>query len=51
MDSKVASTSVDRLSEFDADPNVFVRIGHDEGLILVVDWFSKGNLNAWKEKE
>ena len=49
VDSKVAQTSVDRLAEFDADANVFVCIAHDGGLIPVVDWFPKGNLNSWKD--
>ena len=50
VDSKAAQTSVDRLGEFDANPNVFVCIAHDGGLIPVVDWFPKGSLNSWKEK-
>lgn len=50
VDSKAAQTSVNRLAEFDADPNVFVCIAHDGGLIPVVDWFPEGTLNLWKER-
>jgi hypothetical protein len=41
--------SVDKLEEFDADPNVFVCIAHDEGLAPLPK-FPKSTLNEWKKK-
>lgn len=50
IDPLAAQTSLNRLQAFDADPNVFVCIAHDEGLRDVVDWFPNGTITDWKKK-
>ena len=50
IDPPTAQDSINKLEEFDADPNVFVCIAHDGGLNDVVDWFPHGTLNDWKKK-
>ncbi|KAK0658278.1 Cytochrome P450 monooxygenase andK [Lasiodiplodia hormozganensis] len=50
IDPPAAQQSINRLKAFDADPNVFVCIAHDEGLIGVVDWFPNGTITDWKKK-
>ncbi|EOD43196.1 Beta-lactamase-like protein [Neofusicoccum parvum] len=50
IDPPTAQQSIDRLQVFDADPNVFVCIAHDEGLMDVVDWFPNGKITDWKKK-
>lgn len=44
-----ATETVRKLEEFDASPDVFVAIAHDDTLLDVVDFFPK-SANAWKEK-
>jgi hypothetical protein len=50
IDSETAQDSVNKLGEFDADPNVLVCLAHDESLLHVVDWFPQGTLNEWQSK-
>jgi len=50
IDPPMAQDSINKLEDFDADPNVFVCIAHDEGLNDVVDWFPNGTLNDWKKR-
>ncbi|KAF2139274.1 uncharacterized protein K452DRAFT_320428 [Aplosporella prunicola CBS 121167] len=50
VEPEKAQQSIGKLEAFDADPNVFVCIAHDVGLLRVVDWFPNGTLNEWKEK-
>ncbi|KAF2397487.1 hypothetical protein EJ06DRAFT_498590 [Trichodelitschia bisporula] len=50
IDPETAQESINKLEDFDADPNVLVCIAHDEGLLEVVDWFPNGSLNDWKKK-
>jgi len=48
-DVEAATESIRRLEEFDASPDVFVAIAHDDTLLDVVDFFPK-TAGAWKEK-
>lgn len=50
IDPPVAQDSINKLEDFDADPQVFVCIAHDEGLNDVVEWFPHGTINEWKKK-
>lgn len=43
-DPAVAQESVNRMSEFDADENVFVCLAHNPGLLPICGWFSNGTL-------
>jgi hypothetical protein len=49
-DPPTAQASVDALKEFDASDDVFVAIAHDSGLVDVIDFFPKGDLNGWQAK-
>jgi len=42
-------STIGKLEEFDADPDVFVVVAHDDSLGEVVDFFPKG-ANAWRER-
>lgn len=50
VDPPTAQASIDKLESFDADPNVFVCLAHDEGLLPVVEWFPKGTISDWNSK-
>lgn len=47
---QIAQDSVNKLVGFEGNPNVFVCIAHDQGLLPVVDWFPTGTINDWKAK-
>jgi hypothetical protein len=49
-DPPKAQQSIDRMMELDASDDVFVAIAHDGGLLDVIEWFPKGNMNEWKAK-
>jgi hypothetical protein len=38
------------MMELDTSDDVFVAIAHDGGLLDVIEWFPKGNMNEWKVK-
>jgi len=47
---EVAQKSVNQMSEFHADENVFIYLAHDPALITICDWFPNGTIHDWKEK-
>ncbi|KAL1964338.1 hypothetical protein VTN77DRAFT_7023 [Rasamsonia byssochlamydoides] len=49
-DPQEAQRSIDALTEFDANENVFVAIAHDPALKEVCELFPHGTLNEWKAK-
>ncbi|KEF52521.1 uncharacterized protein A1O9_11363 [Exophiala aquamarina CBS 119918] len=52
-DSKLASQTIQDMTLFDADVNVFVVIAHDASLFLEevgMTWFPEGDLSDWKKK-
>jgi glyoxylase-like metal-dependent hydrolase (beta-lactamase superfamily II) len=48
LDPPVAQASIMSLAEFDAHPDVFVCIAHDDALLSLVPFFPKSTLNDWK---
>lgn len=50
VDPPVAQDSINKLADFDAHPDVFVAVAHDEGLLSVCNWFPSGTINDWKAK-
>ena len=49
-DPHLAIESARKMQRFDADPDVFVVIAHDDTLEGVVDFFPR-DANTWKEKD
>lgn len=50
VEPPVAQTSVNALVEFDAHPDVFVCIAHDEALGKICDFFPDATINDWQKK-
>lgn len=49
-DAPEAQRSVDKLTEFDGDENVFLAIAHDPALQDTLTFFPNGTINDWKAK-
>lgn len=50
-DLEEANWSLDGLKEFDSTENILVIIAHDSTVEPVLDFFPKGTLNNWREKD
>ncbi|KAJ7275056.1 hypothetical protein C8J57DRAFT_1714764 [Mycena rebaudengoi] len=48
-DPPLSRVTISKLSDFDANPDVFVVLAHDMSLVSVIDLFP-AQLNEWKEK-
>lgn len=48
-DPPTACDTVDKLIDFDVDPNILIAIAHDPTSLEIFDFFPK-TMNDWKEK-
>jgi len=49
-DPPMAQASIDAMKEFDANEDVFVAIAHDSGLLDVIEFSPRGQVNNWQAK-